>query len=194
MTTENTNIVKIKNGRLAFAHGLFEARSVNGGSAKFNCTLILPKDHPQIAEIKAKILEVATAKWGAKAQAILKDSKGTGKYPLHDGDTEKSGTKGYAGNYFINLNSDDRPTLLQRDGKTPVVKGDGILYSGCQANFSTDCWAQDNVNGKRVNFGLRGVMFKADGDKLSGGGGAADVSEFDGMAEGNDDIDDDDLA
>lgn len=190
MTAENTNILKLKNVRLAFAHGLFEARSINGGSAKYNCSFIIPKDHPQIAEIKAKIMEVAKAKWGAKAEAILRDSKGAGKYPLHDGDVEKSSTKGYAGNYFVNANADDRPTLLQRDAKTPVVKGDGILYSGCQVNASVDVWAQDNSNGKRVNFGLRGVMFKSDGDKLAGGGGAADVSEFADLAEGADDEDD----
>ena len=182
-------IIKLKNVRLAFP-ALFEAKTVNGeGKPAFSAAFIFAKNHPQKKEIDAAIVEVATEKWGAKAEGHLKTLKASGKALIGDGDV-KAEYDGYAGNLFISARNETRPLIVDKD-KTPLTAADGKPYAGCYVIASLDIWAQDNKYGKRINASLRGVQFYADGDAFAGGG-AADESDFDDLSDGIDD--DSDLA
>lgn len=176
--------IVLKNVRLAFLK-CWKAETVNGeGEPAFSASMILGKNHPQIAEINAAILETAKAKWGAKTDAMMKKMKAGDKLALHDGDT-KAEYDGFEGNMFISARTKTRPLTIGRT-KEVLTEADGVLYSGCYANVSIELWAQDNQFGQRVNAQLGGIQFAKDGDAFAGGGSAADESDFDALEDGAD--------
>lgn len=186
-TTTNQPIGRIllKDVRLAFPN-LFQAVQVQGqGDPKFGATLILGADHPQLKEIKAKMVAVAKEKWAAKADGIYKVLETKDRLALHDGDT-KPNYDGFAGNFFINATAAENaaPTVIDRD-RSPLSKTSGRPYAGCYANVSVEFWAQDNKFGQRINAQLRGVQFYRDGDAFSAGR-PADSDEFDDVSAGAD--------
>lgn len=175
--------VKLSNVRLAFPL-LFEAKTVNGeGKPAFSASFLIDPADPQTKALHAAIEAVAKEKWGAKADAILKQMRAQDKVCLHDGDL-KSNYDGFPGNLYVSSRSITRPLVIDKD-KTPLSESDGRPYAGCYVNASVELWAQDNNYGKRVNASLRGVQFYRDGDAFAGGG-AASEDEFDDIAEGAD--------
>lgn len=160
----------VRNVRIAFANGLFMPYADPSNPTavpKFSCAFLLPKDHPQIAEIGAAMKSVAAEKWGAKAEATYTELKAANRLALHDGDT-KASYEGYAGNLFISANNRARPVVLDQ-AKNPLTQADGKPYSGCYVNVSLDLWPQDNKYGKRINATLLAVQFVRDGEAFSGG-------------------------
>jgi hypothetical protein len=175
--------IMLKNVRLAFP-SLFTPTTVAGeGKPRYSAMLILEPDHPQLKEIREKMIAVAKEKWAAKAGDVFKSLEKSDKLALHDGDT-KSQYDGLAGNQFISAAAQEnaRPTVI--DGqKNPLTERDGKPYAGCYVNVTIDLWAQDNNYGKRVNAQLRGVQFLRDGDAFSAGR-PADSDEFEEVTEG----------
>ena len=179
-TASPTGRIMLKNVRLAFPN-LFEPTTVSGADEpRYSAMLILPPDHPQMAEIKSKMLAVAKDKWKDKAPVIYASLEKTDKLALHDGDT-KAQYDGCAGNFFISAaaKQNARPTVINSD-RTPLTERDGKVYAGCYVNVSLDFWPQDNSYGKRVNAQLRGVQFFRDGDSFSAGR-PADSDEFEAV-------------
>jgi hypothetical protein len=175
--------IKLANVRLAFPE-LFEAKQVNGeGKPAFSASFLLEKGDKQNAAIEAAINEVAKAKWGAKADQILKQMKAGDKTALHDGDL-KSQYAGFEGMNFVSARNPVRPLVIDRD-KSPLAESDGKPYAGCYVNVSLELWAQDNNFGKRINASLGGVQFVKDGDRFAGGS-SADESDFDELEAGAD--------
>lgn len=177
--------IRLENVRLSFPY-LFTAQEQEGGKKTFNASFILKAGDPQIKKIENAIADVAKAKWGAKADAVLKQLKASDKVALHDGDT-KTQYDGYEGNMYISSSrpsTNGRPLLIDRN-KSPLTEEDGKLYSGCYVNAIIELWAQDNNFGKRINASLQGVQFDKDGDRFAGGS-SADESDFDELADGAD--------
>jgi hypothetical protein len=176
--TQPIGRVMLRDVRLSFP-ALFEATTVAGeGKPRFGASLLVHPDHPQLAEVNAKIEAVARDKWKDKAASVLAGLRKTDKVALHDGDT-KPQYDGYAGNFFISANSQENapPTVVGAD-RAPLTAKSGKPYAGCYVNASLEFWAQDNQYGKRVNCTLRGVQFVRDGDAFSAGR-PADADEFD---------------
>lgn len=173
--------LKLTNVRLAFPQ-LFEAKTVNGeGEPAFSASFLIDPKDPQVKTINEAIDAVATAKWGAKAPAILKTSRAADKVAIHDGDA-KSQYAGFEGRLYVSARSKTRPLVIDRD-KSPLVAADGRPYAGCYVNASVELWVQDNGYGKRVNASLLGVQFLRDGDAFAGGGRASE-DDFDDVSEG----------
>ena len=174
--------LKLKNVRLAFPQ-LFEAKTVNGeGKPAFSACFLLDPADPQIKDIQAAIETVAREKWGAKADAVLKQMRASDKTCLHDGDL-KSTYDGFSGNLYISSRSPMRPMVLDAD-KTTLTAQDGRPYSGCYVYASVDLYAQDNNYGKRINAVLGGVQFYKDGEAF-GGGRAATEDDFEDITSGS---------
>ena len=174
---------KLNNARFAFP-AVFEPKAVNAGDKPaYSGTFIIPKNHPQIAELEKAIAATADEKWGAKGPAMLKTLKAGDKTALHDGDS-KSQYAGFEGNYFVSARNPVRPTCVDAD-KTPLVEADGRLYGGAFVNVVLELWGQDNAYGKRINATLLGVQFYRDGEAFSGGGSASQ-DDFDDVASGAD--------
>lgn len=185
MSTQSKPLGRIllKNVRLAFPN-LFEPTTVAGeGKPRYSATLLIPSDHPQIAEIRAAQDAIAKEKWRDKAAAIVRGLDKQDKLALHDGDT-KSKYDGFPGNFFVSAAAQENaaPTVIDRD-RSPLSAKSGRPYAGCMVNASIELWAQDNNYGQRVNAQLRGIQFYADGDSFSAGR-PADADEFDEVTEG----------
>lgn len=180
-----TNVLKLNNVRVAFPT-FFEPKINTNESgkttSKYSGAFIFPKDHPQVKQIEAAIVAVATAKWGPeKAPTVLKSLKAANKICVYDGDS-KADYAGYAGNLFINASNEIRPLVLSRS-RTPLSASDGVIYSGCFVNVMLQFWAQDSQQyGKRINASLMGVQFWADGERMSGGA-VASVNDFEAIPE-----------
>jgi hypothetical protein len=174
--------IQIKNVRFNYTNSLFTAQvpQQGEGKAKFSVAAIIPRDHPQLAEIKAAMSETAVAKWGAKAGETLKALQAGDRLCLHDGDA-KSDKAGYAGNLFINASNELRP-LVVGPSQEVLTAADGKPYSGSYGNIIIEFWAQDNKFGKRVNASLMGAQHVKDGERLSGGGVAA-ADDFEAIPE-----------
>lgn len=161
----------LNNVRVAFPV-FFEPKTFDGkGEAKFSGTFLFPRDHPQLGEIESGMVAAAKAKWGEKADEVLKSLKAGDRLAAHDGDA-KSQYDGFAGNYYVNASNKIRPLVIGLK-REPLVAADGKPYSGSYVNVIIEFWAQDNQYGKRINASLMGVQFAKDGERLAGGGVAA---------------------
>ena len=170
--------ILVRDARLTFPQ-LFVAKQVQGqGEAKFSAAFLLPRNHPQLKEIEAALVAVATEKWGPKTGEILKALKAADKLCIHDGDA-KSDYDGYAGQYFINASNKIRPLVIDAN-RNPIEQSSGVIYSGCYVNVKLEFWAQDNQFGKRINASLLGVQFAKDGERLAGGS-VATVDDFEAV-------------
>lgn len=176
--------IRLENVRFTFVQSLFDAKQVQGqGEAKFSCTALLPRDHPQLPVLSELIKAVALGKWGAKADDMLKSLKAQDRLPLHDGDA-KSQYEGYAGNYFINASNKLRPLVIGPNREN-YTASDGLPFSGSYGNMIVQFWAQDNKFGKRINASLLGVQYIRGNpeDRLAGGSVAA-ADDFEAIPQG----------
>lgn len=181
--------IMLPNVRGAFLT-LFEAKTVNGeGEPAYSGSFLIDPNTAEgkatIEKLDAAIAEVAKAKWGAKAEAILTAMRKNNKLALQDGDA-KADYDGFAGNMFVSTRSKVRPLVIDRD-KTPLTAADGRVYSGCYVNAQIELWAQDNSYGKRINAQLKGVQFNKDGDAFGGGGTPASADDFGDLGVDNED-------
>lgn len=167
--------VKLINVRLSFPD-LFTARAFKqGDKPKFKATFLVPKDDAQIKTIENAIKEVAKAKWGAKADSVLKSIRGNpNKFCFQDGDTKDY--DGYADMMALSAGNATRPLVIDRD-KSPLSEADGKPYAGCYVNASIEFFAYDN-SGNGISASLKGVQFAKDGDAFAGGAPAS-PDEFD---------------
>ncbi len=170
---------------VSFSADLFKARSQDGGSEKYGCTLLFPKT-TDISALEAAALAVAKEEWGDKATQWIKD--GLIKSPFLDGDgpqglSKKSGERhaGYAGHRFIRCGSgsDYKPKVFDRK-RNPVMDIEGCP-SGSQVYgvINPYTWENDK-NGKGLSFGISMVQVAkaATGAEVLGGGGGPDPDKF----------------
>jgi len=178
------NRLIIKDVRIAYAQGIFEARAPavgsdgKAGKPKYGAGFIFSKDHPCVKEVSAAVIAAARSKWNDKADDMLKQLKAGDRLPVHSGDA-KATSAGYAGNLYLNAGNQIRPLILDSN-KSPLSASDGRPYSGCYVNAIVEIWAQDNQYGKRINASLLGVQFVRDGERLAGGS-VASADDFEAI-------------
>lgn len=160
--------------RLSYAN-IWVPKSIDGGDEKYSCSILIPKDDKEtLRKIKAAIeaaKEQGKALWGGKIPAKLHT-------PLRDGDEERPDDEAYAGHYFFNASSKNKPGIAKPIGKGADgrVKFQEItdtteVYSGCYAKVSVNFYPF-NVNGNRgVAAGLNNIVKVQDGEPLGGGRG-----------------------
>lgn len=162
------NRLTIKDVRIAYAQGIFTARAAKpGDKERYGAAFLFPATHPLVKAVAEATVRAAKAKWGDRADEILKQLKAGDKLPIHNGDA-KASSAGYAGNLYMNAANPIRPTVVDGN-RAPLTAADGKPYSGCWVNAIIEVWAQDNANGKRINASLLGVQFVRDGERLAGG-------------------------
>ena len=128
------NRLTIKDVRIAYAQGIFEARApvvgTDGkpGKPKYGAGFIFPKSHPCVKELSDAVIAAAKGKWHDKTDEMLKMLKAGDKLPIHSGDA-KATSAGYAGNLYLNAGNQIRPLVLDAN-KAPLSASDGKPYSG----------------------------------------------------------------
>lgn len=170
-------------GRVSFP-SLDKPRAAPGSTKEsFSVTLIFDQAAQKTPSFSALLTEadrVASEKFGAATVAALKKA-GKWNAALHRGE-EKVTSNGEPmaayepGTVYLAASTLYAPDLFDATGtKIPA----STVYAGCYARARVVPFAWDNVGGKGVSFGLRGVQFLEDGEKLGGGGMSA--SEFDAV-------------
>ena len=147
--------------RLSFAH-LFEPRAAEeGGPLKYGTAILISKKDKYTLDRYESALEAA--------KELYKEKFGKGKLPiaskfktpLRDGDEEKPDDPAYAGHFFMNCNSDNKPGMVDLDLNPILDKTQ--LYSGCYVRVSFNLFPYSGkANG--IAAGLNSVQFIADGD------------------------------
>ncbi len=157
--------------RLSYAN-VWEPKSINGGEAKYSCSVIIPKsDTETVAAINAAIecaIKEGIGKFGGKVPP-----KGALKLPLRDGDTERD-DDAYAGAYFINANSKTAPQIV--DKRVRPILDRSEIYSGVYAHVSLSFYAFNSNGNRGIACGLGNIQKVRDGAPLGGRTNAA--SEF----------------
>ena len=111
--------------RISFAN-IFEAKSINGGEAKFSVSCLIPKGDKKTLLAIHKAVEAAkedgkTRKWGGKIPPNL-------KLPLRDGDIDRPDDENYQEHFFLNATSKDAPQVVDRH--VQPVTDPMMVYSG----------------------------------------------------------------
>jgi hypothetical protein len=172
--------MKVVTGKVRFSYpNVFEAKSVNGSAPKYSVSLIIPKsDKKTLAKIKAAIETVkkeGVHKWGGKIPANL-------RMPLRDGDVDRADDPAYADSYFINVNSNTKPGIVDED-LNPIMD-QSEFYAGCYGRASIVFFAY-NTNGSRgISAALQNIQKLEDGEPL--GGKSRPEDDFGGLDDDED--------
>lgn len=182
--------IMLRNVRLSYEHIFTPSAMDDTQDPKYNATLILPKDHPDLPALRRALYESGkeqfpdafTGKeWPRGYTCALKDA---------DKDEDSSGVllseknPEYAGCCIVKASSTRRPVVIDRK-KAAITEADGVIYSGCYVNVSlaTDGYVFGKVK-KGVTCYLNGVQFVADGERF----GSDALNDFDDLDGGEDDF------
>lgn len=143
------------------------------GKEEYSMSILIPKeDKETVARIRAVVAEVTKEKWGGKVPGNLRQT-------LRDGDSERPDDPAYAGHYWLNLKSKDRPGIIDKARKE--VTDPREFVSGDYCRVSMSAYAYDFNGNRGVAFGLGNIQVLGRGEPLSGRARAED--EFDDFEE-----------
>lgn len=178
------NSTKVVTGKVRFCYvNVFEPTAMNeGDTPKYNVCVLIPKTDTKTLEKINKAIEAA--KQAGKAKLADKNGKipSNLKLPLRDGDDERSDDPAFEGMYFINANSQRRPSIVDKE-LNPIMNKEEF-YSGCYGRASINFYAF-NVSSKGIAAGLNNLQKLEDGEMLAGGSTAEE--DFGGENEWGDD-------
>lgn len=169
----NTHNITLQNCRLSFPH-LFEKDNL---ADKYSARLLIPKDTPQLEDIKAAIHEAVefgkTAKWAGKLPKGF-----TYGSVLKDGDAGDEPQPEEQGCFVLNARSNAQPKCYVRDEFTGALvqcSDPDKFYGGCyvHANVSFFPFASGVNNG--VGVALNMLLFFKDGEPFGNKLNADDV-------------------
>ena len=159
MAEKNPLKILIGPARLSYAH-LLEPTSFGdeGGEKKYSVAFVWPKTDKKLTKAVQDAIDMAIkSKWEKTVPKKL-DS------PLRDGDVEKPGDPVYAGCWYVNAKSSNRPYIVDK-AQRPLTDKEEI-YSGMFGIGSVSFFAYDK-KGVGVGAALNGVMKTKNGDPLS---------------------------
>lgn len=159
--------------RLSYAQ-LFEPKAAPGSTnLKYSTAVLIPKSDTKTVDaintaVAAAVEEGKASKWGGKIPPVLKK-------PLRDGDVEKPDDPNYAGHWFFNASSGNKPGIAKpigkdAEGKTKFqeIEDTTEVYSGCYAKVSVNFYPFFEQGSKGVAAGLNNVVKVQDGEALAG--------------------------
>ena len=149
----------IKKVRLAWAQYLFQPETFNG-DVKYKINIIVPKNHPQIRDLKSAIVSAIKKKFDSAAGLTN---------PLHDCDKNgASAEHPYLTNcYTLLLYTKKPPKVTDQTGKA-ITQQDGVIYSGCYVDVELSFKAWDIGDSNSLGRYVNSVQFVQDGPQLDG--------------------------
>lgn len=176
MSKENPFKIVTGAHRLSYVHIKEPASFEEGGEKKYDCTFLIPKDHPDVQKIKS----VIKAAYEANKERLFKGLPLSSKSlwnPLRDGDEwleEHPEATEYANCYFLKASSKIQPCVFSKD-KQEIFDLDEV-YSGCYCRGVILCYPFNNKS-KGFGFYLNSLMKIKDGERL--GGFAVSADDYD---------------
>jgi hypothetical protein len=175
----------IKGGRFSYLFA-FTPRKNEKGESNWSTSFIIPKNHPQIPEIKKAIAAEVEAKWPDKSK------RPNGLHnPLRDGDADRPNDSAYKDSYFINCNAREAPTLLDAANNKLDGSHASRWTSGDYGHVKVDFYPFVRTENKGIGVGLVTVKFTRKGEPLSNRTDPMDgfdVEEVEGMGGSDEDI------
>lgn len=136
---------------------LLEPEEGPSGELQYSCALLLdPGDKAQLDALQAAMNAAIQLKWKNGPPDGL-------TFPLHQGDAKAY--QGYAGKFYLNVRSKDRPVLLAWRNKVPATADD--LVPGYTVVARITAFAYDNRS-RGVSFALNAIWVIRRGDRLDG--------------------------
>ena len=152
--------------RFSFVH-VFEPAETLNKQLKYSASILIPKSDTETVKRFTQAFEdikkANAAFFGGSVPKLLKGG-------LRDGDAEKDDPI-YAGHYFINANSNEKPGIVDADLNPILDKNE--FYSGCYGRASITLYPYDASGSKGIAAGLNNVQKLEDGEKLGGATNAA---------------------
>ena len=185
MSTAKKSDTKVVTGKIRLSYAnIFEPRAITpGDDPKYSLCILIPKsDKATLRKIKAAVeaaKQTGAALWGGKIPAKL-------KLPLRDGDQDRPDQPEYAGHFFINANSKQKPGVVDAD-VNPIDQSE--VYSGCYGRVSVNFFPYSHSGNRGIGCGLNNIQKLADGEPLGGRSRAED--DFDAWGEDDSDEEDD---
>jgi hypothetical protein len=141
---------------------LFEPRAVaESEEPRYSLSVLIPKsDLRTVAKIKEAVEEARRAGaslWGGIIPEALKT-------PLRDGDEEKHEQLEYAGHYFLNASSKQKPGVVDKNLKEILEASE--VYSGCYGRVSLSFYPFSKAESKGIGCGLLNVQKLEEGENL----------------------------
>jgi hypothetical protein len=158
---------------------------------KFQATIYLDKDDPQINKLDATVLQVLTEgmKSDKAAEKWMDRNYGFGnhadKCAIRDLGERDKPIEGLEEGLYFKATSQKKPVIMTSAGEKQVergltVEGDDIegkeVYAGCFANVSVEIYWYDQFKTLLVN--LLGVRFREDGQAFGGAGETANADDL----------------
>lgn len=164
---EQTQTTKVVTGKIRMSYAyLFTPRAADedGKAPKYGLSVLIPKsDVETLRKVKAAVDAAKAAgkdsKWGGKIPPGL-------KLPLRDGDVDRPDSPEYAGHYFFNANSTNKPGIVDKD--LNAILDQTEVYSGCYGRVSVNFYPYKAKGSSGVAAGLNNVQKLADGEPLGG--------------------------
>lgn len=183
--SNQVNSTKVVTGKVRFCYvNVFEPTAMNeDDTPKYNICVLIPKsDTATIDKIKKA---VEAAKEAGKAKLADKNGRipANLKLPLRDGDEERPDDPAFEDHYFINANSQRKPSIVDKE-LNPIMEKEEF-YSGCYGRASINFYAF-NVSSKGIAAGLNNLQKLEDGEMLAGGSTAEE--DFGGENEWDDEL------
>jgi hypothetical protein len=165
----NENPLKLVTGthRASYLHVDTPAVFDGEDMGKYSVTLLIKKDHPDVAKIKGLIRKAYDANKESMFKGIPLNSKNLHN-PLRDGDDwleEHPGATEYEGCYFVKASTTRQPKVFGRD-KQEILDLEEV-YSGCYCRAVIVCFPF-NTKAKGFSFYLNSLMKMEDGERLGG--------------------------
>lgn len=164
-----SNKVKIVTSKVRFSYAnVFVPKAgMDGGTPKYSVSILIPKsDKEGVAKLQKAFEECKTSNAAFFGGSVPKLLKGG----LRDGDMEKE-DEAYAGHYFINANSAQKPDIVDANRETLFDQTD--FYSGCYGRASITFYPYNAAGSKGIACGLNNLQKLEDGEKLGGVSSAA---------------------
>jgi hypothetical protein len=167
------NSTKVVTGKVRFCYvNVFEPTAMNeGDTPKYNICILISKNDTKTLDKITKAIEAA--KQAGKAKLANKNGQlpadAALKLPLRDGDVERPDDPAFSNCYFVNANSNRKPSVVDRD-LNPIMEKEEF-YSGCYGRASINFYAF-NVSSKGIAAGLNNLQKLEDGEMLAGGSSA----------------------
>lgn len=173
--TAAKNPLKVVTGthRVSYVHVKEPSSFEEDGEKKYDCTFLIPKDHPDVRKIEAAI----KAAYDANKESLFKGLPRTSPKlwnPLRDGDEwleDHPEATEYEDHYFIKASSKSQPAVFDVD-KQDILDLDDV-YSGCYCRGVIVCYPFNNKS-KGFGFYLNSLMKMDDGERLGGFEASAD--------------------
>lgn len=152
----------IDNVRLAYSHLEEPRAAAEGAEPKYSVTMIIPKNHPRVAEIKEAMKAAVQNKWNGKPPKGLRS-------PLRDGDETDDAGERLKGPEFTDayfLNASNKKAVEVVAGKDRTRASSEHMRSGNYASVKVGFYGYDTAGNRGVGCGLNGVWITRRGEPL----------------------------